>query len=564
MAWENNFDAKELDAGYKIFEAGNVIHIKMVDHLIEADVLDGDVDHVMIKHIGNAVTAMDCECEKGKEGHACRHEAAVLFAVEDRLEEEMRVNPEEVEAVLDFVNEAEMKQFLSILLNGDAELLKRFKKLVRYDERIEAKSKAQVEKVNAEIDRIMQNYRDDNPKYENTNVTFLSRQIADYFLDEIRQHLKDNVDNFLEAHAYHHAFEVIDHMYGQLDTFYYEHASTTIKNFIRDLNVYYKKAIAGIDEQDEVYDLIVDHVMEKNASIFRDDYFYLLNHAFEDRYYDKSLSLAKQMIDSFDEKRAMEPLEERNYEQWVLFYLRLLIRANNKNEIRVLAMKNWKHINIRRFFTEYCATHDESKWLMTYIKEQIPFERDEQSIYYDHYFLKELYKKANMRKEYLKELDDMFSQYGNSHYELYREIKLNNPKKYWNTNRQKYLDQVDDQARPYLLAIDKDYNELVKMVNMSVDLEEVNKARPYLKKDHPEVLVNAYKRLANNMVKKAGTRLHYKELAAVLRSMIDLKSGTSQIEYLVTTYTKKYPRRKVMQEELSPLLVEAKAIDDLS
>ena len=109
MAWENNFDARELDAGYKIYEAGNVIHIKMADHLIEADVLDGDVDHVMIKHMGNNITAMDCECERGREGHACAHEAALLFAVEDRLEDEMRVDPHEVEDLLNFVNEQEMK-----------------------------------------------------------------------------------------------------------------------------------------------------------------------------------------------------------------------------------------------------------------------------------------------------------------------------------------------------------------------------------------------------------------------------------------------------------------------
>jgi hypothetical protein len=46
--------------------------------------------------------------------------------------------------------------------------------------------------------------------------------------------------------------------------------------------------------------------------------------------------------------------------------------------------------------------------------------------------------------------------------------------------------------------------------------------------------------------------------------MIDLKGGTDQIEYLVSHYCEKYPRRKLMHEELSPLLVEAKAIDDLS
>ncbi len=565
MAWENNFDARELDAGYKIYEAGNVIHIKMADHLIEADVLDGDVDHVMIKHMGNNITAMDCECERGREGHACAHEAALLFAVEDRLEDEMRVDPHEVEDLLNFVNEQEMKDFLSILLNGDGELLKRFKKLVRYDERQEAKTRAQVEKVNEEIDAIMQGYRDDNPKYENSQVIYLSHQIADYFFGEIRQHLEPHLENFLEAHAYLHAFEVIDHMYSQLDGFYYEHASNTIKNFIRDLNVYYKRAIGGIENQDEVYQLITAHAMEKDASIFRDDYFYLLNHAFEDRYFARSLALAKQVIDSFDGKKAMEPKEEKNYEQWVLFYLRLLIRANNKKEIRILAMKNWKHINIRRFFTEYCATHDETKWLMNYIKEQIPFEKDPHSVYYDYYFLKELYKKANMRKEYLRSLDQMFTMYGDHHFEIYREIKLNSSKKYWPQSRMKYLDQIDDsEAKAYLLAIDREYDALIKMINSTSDLTEVNKARGYLKKEHPEVLVNAYKRIANNMVKKAGTRQHYKELAGILRAMIDLKGGTDQIEYLVSHYCEKYPRRKLMHEELSPLLVEAKAIDDLS
>lgn len=564
MAWENNFDAKRLDEGYAIFEAGNVKNIKLNDHVIEADVLDGNVYHVMIKHTGTEVNTLDCDCELGSEGQPCSHEAAVLFACEDHLEDMYHVDPKDVEQVLDFVNEKEMRDFLTILLNGDANLLKQFKKLVRYDERREALDAAQVDRVNKAVDQIVASYQDDNPKYNDSQVTYLSHQIGMYFFDEIKQLMHRYLDDFLEAKAYRHVFDIVDHMFGRLDEFYYDHCSPIIKTFIRNTNTYYKKAIGNLEDQGEVYGIILNHINEKEASIFRDDYFYLLNHAFESKYYAKSKKIAAEYIESFGKDKVLEGRELRNYEQWVLFYLRLLIRDNDKEAIKILAMKNWKHISIRKFFSEYCADHGESRWLIQYIKEQIPFERDRESIYYDHYFLKELYKKSNMKKEYRRELDDLFKEFGSEHFELYREVKLSYPKKAWPKYRDKYLAMVTEEAKPYLLAIDKEYSALITQVNATDDITMVNRARAFLKKDHPEVLVNAYKRIANQMVKKTGSRIHYKELGATLKAMIDLKNGPDQIVYLVETYTKKYPRRKLMIEELSPILIDAKAAVDLA
>lgn len=565
MAWENSFEARELDLGYSIFEAGNVKNIVMKDHLIEADVLDGDVDHVMIKHHGTTIHAMDCNCEKGREGRHCAHEAAVLFATEEHLEDDVKVDPKDVDELLEFVTEDEAKQFLSILLNGDAALLKQFKKLVRFDERKEALNKDLVDQINSKTDEIIEGYKEDNPAYNNSAVIFLSPQIASYLLDELKRHLDHYVHDFIDTKMYRYGFDVIDHMFSRLDEFYYDHSSTVIKSFIKNMNDVLKTIIGAMEDQSEVYGIIVSHALNKDASIFRDNYFYLLNHAFEDKYYKSSFELAQKMVSSLEENRDFDDSDEKNYQQWVLFLLRLLIRKNDKQEIKILCMKNWKHIKIRRFFSEYCMMHNESRWLINYIEEQIPFEKDKESIYYDHYFLKELYKKSNKEGAYRKELNYMFEHYGTTHLELYREIRSLYSRKKWQEVRVRYLDKVkDEQALAYMYAIDKEYSRLVSIVNGTSDQRVIDRAKPYLKKDHPEVLVNAYKRIANQMVKKPGNRNTYKDLAAILRTMLDIKGGTDQIEYLTNTYIKKYPRRKLMAEELTPLLAEVKAIDDLA
>lgn len=159
----------------------------------------------------------------------------------------------------------------------------------------------------------------------------------------------------------------------------------------------------------------------------------------------------------------------------------------------------------------------------------------------------------------------MFNEYGSEHLEIYREIRSLYSRKAWHKQREIFLRKIKDETTlAYMYAIDRDYSRLVTLVNGSSDLSFVDRAKPYLRRDHPEVLINAYKRIANQMVKKSGSRSDYKNLAAVLRDMLDIKGGTDQVEYLANTYIKKYPRRKLMAEELTPLLVEAKAMDDLA
>ena len=78
------FAPQILSRGKAYYEEGAVDSLKIENDEITAEVYGTELYEVTIWLDGNEVEDMDCTCPYAEDGSACKHEAAVLFALESR------------------------------------------------------------------------------------------------------------------------------------------------------------------------------------------------------------------------------------------------------------------------------------------------------------------------------------------------------------------------------------------------------------------------------------------------------------------------------------------------
>lgn len=85
MTKEEVFSLETLEKGKRRFEKGKVKNIHMLDNMLYGSVYGNDLYKVKLEVNDNVVHKMDCSCLEAQLGKRCRHEAAVILALENEL-----------------------------------------------------------------------------------------------------------------------------------------------------------------------------------------------------------------------------------------------------------------------------------------------------------------------------------------------------------------------------------------------------------------------------------------------------------------------------------------------
>lgn len=109
MKWYTLFRQHILDRGIEYYEDGYVVDFNYSDDEIIAQVEGTDVYDVRIVLDGEDVIDMYCSCPYARDGHNCKHMAAVLFKFEEMLaekdaerEDEDRIETDSSSPIADF------------------------------------------------------------------------------------------------------------------------------------------------------------------------------------------------------------------------------------------------------------------------------------------------------------------------------------------------------------------------------------------------------------------------------------------------------------------------------
>ena len=129
MSWVDYFDKSILDRGFAYYNNHEIISIKKEKTKVSAEVSGSETYHVNIDL--DDLTSMSCTCPYFKGGNKCKHLAAVLFAIEegveeDIIEEEKHIDEYDIEKMVDECDELFLRYFLTEVLKDNTDITSKF------------------------------------------------------------------------------------------------------------------------------------------------------------------------------------------------------------------------------------------------------------------------------------------------------------------------------------------------------------------------------------------------------------------------------------------------------
>ena len=88
--WKEAFSPTTLDMGRELYKSGSVVNLRETDKGYEAFVRDRAGYAVKLSMRGDVVKSMGCSCPVAGGKGSCKHIAAVIFAVQQKLRRERR------------------------------------------------------------------------------------------------------------------------------------------------------------------------------------------------------------------------------------------------------------------------------------------------------------------------------------------------------------------------------------------------------------------------------------------------------------------------------------------
>lgn len=124
--WRNLFKPWILARGQEYFDDGRVVELENDGFIIRAEVSGSQVYRVEIHRSGERVIRMSCDCPHAASGENCKHMAAVLIAVDEKVIEERL----DWQTALAQMPEAQVRELLRSLAAEDGALQDRIVRMV--------------------------------------------------------------------------------------------------------------------------------------------------------------------------------------------------------------------------------------------------------------------------------------------------------------------------------------------------------------------------------------------------------------------------------------------------
>lgn len=81
-AWQQRFSNKVLERGYQYYEAEAIDEIQTQDGITTAKIKGSHVYQVQVRYQNGKLSWATCDCPYARSGHYCKHEAALLYAMD--------------------------------------------------------------------------------------------------------------------------------------------------------------------------------------------------------------------------------------------------------------------------------------------------------------------------------------------------------------------------------------------------------------------------------------------------------------------------------------------------
>lgn len=492
--WHYLFEDRILARGLSYTDMVEVTY--MDDEKVRA-IVSGTEDYgVEITFENGLVDEMSCSCPYFNTDN-CKHLAALLFVLEDDGVEVV-VEGEDFTELFNSVSEDDLRQFLFSELEGNPELLNRFK--LKFSDKINA----------------------DYYRCKLDDICFLNHN-----REPINDFLRKDMHFLLDKGEYGLVLELLDDVFPYIKdwwNYWEDYGSDGNMEEFHDI----VKALIPTGIRDDVFEFLGELIYAIPSDDHMDDLIDLYFSEFERE-------------DELEEKMALAEMLYRKTKKvrWISLKIDLMGKLDYPDD--EIDCFREKYLDNEEILAQYIAdsTGDKKEELLLKAIGRFDFNRPYKVQLKDHYL-----ETGNGR--YLETMEDLVLSYPDIEY--YTEFKITFDGD-WQAKRSEILDHYSDLAwfLDECYAVEGMYDLLIGNIRQLWDLD-----RYYglLVEDYSDELIGKYCTVAVNMASRSGSPKHYRDIADVLKRIQKIPGGEEKAAELAEEFKVKYKRRPRMIEAL--------------
>lgn len=458
--------------------------------------------------------------------------AAVLFEYDDNRAEEKESAENSIGKLVSSISEAEVRSFLTEVLENDEKLKQRF--IIRFSK----KERYRVDDYKKLVDEMIYCHEDD--------YGFIDYEEA-FELEEDVGMFTDDISSLIDEGAYCEAFELSLYICQKVPELKIGD-NGTINILMDDFSAFWNEIAEKMDQHDK--DWLFDQVLlefEMSDDDFIDEYLedFILRQFRKERYRECVLDFLDKLIErsqpdtysrSFALERKLDFLNET--------------RAGF-GEIEKLCRNHWDDIHIREWLARQFIQKEEWRKAIEVFEECVSSDRNHPGLVKN--FRKELlrlYRRTDQCEKALQTLWDLVCKPNSLEY--YQELKSQYSNEEWLIECEKVFPYFGADGQAQLLCEEKLYDRLWNLLK-DKDLYTVLGYEDVLLPKYSSKILEKYRIHLNCVAMQASGRSAYQEWVRLLKRMARIDGGKDLTQQIANEWRVKYKNRRAMMEELRKL-----------
>ena len=551
MDWQQYFYETILERGYDYFKSGAIDRLVRSGETAQATVEGSDDYLVEIVFAGDEIYSMDCSCPFAQDGNYCKHEAAVLYALDAGDFTAVTPAAKQLEIqytaadLIHMADDATIREFLEQALASDERLF------VRFQGRIHPETlSADIREYKRLVDQTLHDYMDrDN---------FISYREADGFIDELCGYLEEDAQELLAGQRYGEAIELIGYVFETGANADMDDSGGSSTELAKACEALWDEILVSGDAAAvrAFYDWLVKH-LDGSVIDYMEEYLedFLMDKFQQGEYLEQLLQLCDDKV-----TQAVRLPDSWSYQyqtdRWTARRLSLMEAARYSwDEIERYCQENWQAANVRSYVIDRCIEREDYVRAIQILQESIVLDGDRRGLTTGYSIrLKELYQLSGQTEQYLSQLWSLVLESKPGDLDLYQELKAHYPEEEWLARREEVLGSPGWRwHQDVLLREEQLYDRLLASAWESDGLFLMRKHTDALKDRYPQEVLEKYRRELEIMASHSSSRGLYRELVAILRIMRSITGGKQVVDSIVGHWRLAYSRRPAMMDELSQL-----------
>ena len=533
--WRGCFEDRILERGEKYWRQGRVRQLHDQGDIVTA-IVQGTEDYdVEIDLTDGMFDDADCTCPYAGDGNACKHMAAVLFALEAGEARETGHEDKKAASVswreaLDQMGEQELRSLLAGMAAKDRALQERL--ILRATKELSA---GQYDRWAKHLEKLARGARSRDGFIEYDQAYDFCMSVCEFLHDTA----SDLIDEGLFLDAFRLACMVYEFIQGEeMDDS--DGGTTEILSCCEDIWMgMIQKADA--EEKEQMYSLLTERLPDDFCVVEA----VLMEADWDMKQLQASLrSLDKAIGKGGPDREIGRLVEQRRY---------LMERAGaDKEQIQAYLARFHMLPAVRQMQIRGCIDRGDDRAAITLLQESKKLDEDKAGLVAQYSEqLAELYRRTGQTELYEQELRYLIFRCPNGDIEYVKQLKELTPTAQWPALFEQILRQPSmGYNAPALLAWDGQFQRLCDLLSRAPRAEEVDRYEAVLRSWSPEKTRDLYLRCLDMAMSLADGRGAYRKCIKYLRKLRTYPEGEAAVSRLTKMWRETYPRRRAMLDEL--------------